>query len=551
MTEASFVQNPPWLARFRQAIDKKTRFYRTGDLVHYTAEGEIRFVGRKDSQIKLRGQRIELGEIESHVQRNLPPGCTVIAGIVPPRSASQGHNLYVFIYTGDDNTPEGPPHEDGQPFFLPSDDVSFADMCSKVAARLSEVLPRYMLPHEYVRLRFIPETGSGKIDRRLLVKLASSTEAIGINATSAKISTHFSPTTEVERALATIWSEELQVPVSKLSLSDNFFHLGGDSIHAMKLAGASRRHGFHLSVPDIFSSPLLGDMALLASKQAISLPHQDVKPFTLLPEDIIGDIRRAAAEQCNVRPASIEDIYSCTPFQEGLISQSLRKGASAFVGSFRFQLPSTIDVQRLHHAWQETARTSSILRTRIIQHQASLFQAVILEDIPWSVVDENGHVEALNVNPFDFGQRLLELTLVNKRDGYEFHMLIHHAIYDGWSIDLLLDQVASSYQGEKTNQPPYTRLVQHISDNHSSAKTYWQMHLSRAASNVFPRLPSSTYEPVTNSVVQQTVALNMAQGVTAATTLQLAWAIVLSQLTDTDDVVYGLIYPGDLQVSKA
>lgn len=535
-TNASFIPGPVWLTGVRGTTD--TRLYRTGDLVHYTPEGEIRFVGRKDSQVKLRGQRIELGEVESQIKGLLPAGGAVVAGVVTNKKGIQ--QLFAFIHLVDGSSAER--SQDFPVFIESSSTDSFGDLCRRLTSRLSAALPRYMVPDEYLQLNYIPETGTGKIDRRRLVKLAS-TAVAKKNALADR--SRQPPSTCAEKALAELWAQELGCASEELSSSDNFFYVGGDSIHAMKLAAAARKHGMHLTVPDIFSSPLLKDMALVSSSATNGMKEavQEVSPFSLLDQPTRATVVTAAAQQCGVAVGLVEDIYPCTPFQEGLISQSVRRGAGSFVGSFRFRLPS-IDLQRFQEAWRATAQANPILRTRFIQSGSALLQAVIGGTCDLKVVSESENSPSSS-GSLGFGQELVHPSILDIDSGYDFLLVVHHALYDAWSLDLILDQVASAYQALPTSPlSPYKRFVHHVRQQTESSKKYWTDQLAGSPGIKFPRLSSNNYEPVTDSVVQSQVQLKPAHGVTGAVILELAWALVLSQLTDTNDVVFGLILSG-------
>ena len=535
-TDASFIPGPTWLTGARGAAD--TRLYRTGDLVHYTPEGEIRFVGRKDSQVKLRGQRIELGEVESQIQGFLPAGSSVVAGVVTNEKGIQ--QLFAFIHLVGESSAKR--SQDLPVFANPSEVGSFSGVCGKLISRLSAALPRYMIPDEYLQLNYIPETGTGKIDRRRLVTLAATTVA---EKNSLKDKARQPLSTEVEKALAVLWAQELGCAVEDLSASDNFFHIGGDSIHAMKLAAAARKHGMHLTVPDIFSSPLLKDMALVSGRATNGMKEavREISPFSLLDQPTRATAVTAAAQQCGVTVDLVEDVYPCTPFQEGLISQSVRRGAGSFVGSFRFRLPG-IDLQRFQEAWRITAQANPILRTRFIQAGSALLQAVIGGKCDLRILSDSEN-RSSDPGSLGFGQELVHPCIINIDSGYDFLLVMHHALYDAWSLDLILNQVASAYQALPTSPlSPYKRFVHHVLQQTESSQNYWTNQLAGSPGIKFPRLSSNSYEPVTDSVVQSQVQLKPAHGVTGAVILELAWALVLSQLTDTNDVVFGLILSG-------
>jgi amino acid adenylation domain-containing protein/FkbM family methyltransferase len=173
------------------------RLYKTGDLASWTPDGQLRYVGRKDSQVKLRGYRIELGDISSVLDQH--PGIRHSVAMV--REGQAGNQQLVCYYTGEAT-------------------VALTD----IKAWLSERLPSYMVPQVYVLLESFPLSASGKIDRKALPVP---------EASSYQTATYEAPQSPTELQLASIWRELLQL--EKIGVHDNFFELGGHSLLAIRL----------------------------------------------------------------------------------------------------------------------------------------------------------------------------------------------------------------------------------------------------------------------------------------------------------------------------
>jgi acyl-coenzyme A synthetase/AMP-(fatty) acid ligase len=187
------------------------RVYRTGDLVRWTHAGHLRYVGRRDTQVKVRGHRIELGEIEAALATH-----PAIARAVAVVSESAGDKRIVAYFV-----PRGADAPTG----------------SELRTHLRARLPEPMVPHFFVELGALPLTDNGKVDRRALPApsfgAAPSTEQVA-------------PRTPAELALAALWRELLDV--DRVSVRDNFFDLGGHSLLATQLVARARRlHGFEIS----------------------------------------------------------------------------------------------------------------------------------------------------------------------------------------------------------------------------------------------------------------------------------------------------------------
>lgn len=537
-TAASFIRNPAWISRFRGPGE--TRLYRTGDLVQYTNEGLIRIIGRRDRQVKLNGQRIELEEVESHLKSCFPPHATVVVELVAPQITKGRSQLCAFIcMTGNRSNASS---EDS---ILDFPDDAFINLSQTAKQQLSSSLPRYMVPDKYIPLNCVPSTGTDKINRRLLCEITAALESKDLVSLSPGAVLSQAPNTEIEAVLVDIWAVLLGHSVERISTVDNFFHIGGDSIAAMRLTSVLRQRGLQLTVPTIFSNPVLSKMASKVVKTSAD-SHEDIEPFSLLNKETKENIIKAAKNQCSIGRELIEDAYPCTPLQEGLISLSLRM-PGAFLAHFNYTLPQNIDVPAFQKAWQIVADANPILRTRIIQ-AGSLYQVVSREELPWITIDSvNDWVSSLLDKDKHIGKPLIQLAITqpSSKSLAEFVLVIHHALYDGWSLPLVLDQVQQAYTGGLLPRNSFNRFISYIAKfDVEQAREYWRAQLHSSICAAFPPLPTTDYKPFTNLKIQISVALQFPSGVTNATLVQLAWALVLSQYSDSNDVIFGLTVSG-------
>jgi amino acid adenylation domain-containing protein len=530
-TAASFIASPRWLTCFRGR--GKSCLYRTGDLVQYNDDGSLRYVGRQDRQLKVNGQRIELGDVESHLARCLPAGSTVIVEIIESSVSKRRPHLCAFISSGRDR-PDQP--------VVGAVTKDFLDLALDAKMSLSASLPRYMIPEVFYPLNRVPITASGKINRRLLCVTAASLEAGEIDRFKLSSSNGALPSTAIEITLVGLWAELLDVPADRIGLHDAFFHLGGDSILAMKLATLAQQRGLTLAVSDIFSNPRLSDMAAIVKPTEASTKFQkDIPPFALLDVDVKDLVLNSAVQQCSVERDQIEDIYPCTPLQEGLLSLSMRK-PGAYLADFGYFLPDEIDLARFHSAWEAVAHANPILRSRIIHNVGGLFQTVVRDVLPWLAVDNlDEYVASLSRRDMQLGQPLVHLAHCQS----EFVLVIHHALYDGWSLPLIWKQVDQAYQGQNLAICPFNRFVDYIArSDFTASQEYWASQLVGLSATVFPSLPSSDYHPTADSNIKQTIPLQALPGITKGTMLQLAWSMALSHYIGSNDVLFGVLSSG-------
>jgi aspartate racemase len=221
------------------ATEAGARLYRTGDLVRYLPDGNLEFLGRIDTQVKVRGYRIELGEIEA-VLLSHP---AVRSAVVVAREEEARDKRLVAYVVGE------------------TESVAVIEL----RAYLKEKLPEYMMPSAFVMLDALPLTANGKVDRRAL-PAPERGRAEGGNE-------YVAPRTPVEEMVAGIWSEVLGV--ERVGVNDNFFELGGHSLLATRvisrLSGAGYRE---LPLRSLFEKPTVAELALLIEQTRQPQPSE-------------------------------------------------------------------------------------------------------------------------------------------------------------------------------------------------------------------------------------------------------------------------------------
>ncbi len=228
------------------------RMYRSGDLARWTEEGILEYLGRIDTQVKLRGLRVELGEIEAQMEAH--PGIETAVVILREQS------LVAFYRAA------------GEP---PANEA--------LRTHLAQTLPDYMVPARFVALDALPLTSSGKADRRALGALQVAVD------TAAPVA----PRTDDERRLAELWAEVLNLPPESIGVHSDFFELGGHSLLAVRLmAGIERCFGTLLPLAILFAAPTIAELArrlggpALAEQDAVLVPIQrggTAQPVFVMP----------------------------------------------------------------------------------------------------------------------------------------------------------------------------------------------------------------------------------------------------------------------------
>ncbi len=540
-TTANWMEDVYWLPG--KAL---RRAYRTGDLVRRNGDGTFDYIGRKDTQVKLNGQRVELGEIEMRMQEFLPREISGIVDLLDVKSSGNG-NLTAFLWLT-----EGPSIQHEGVHLVESISKEMSRTISELDSSLKTVLPSYMIPNTYLIFHGKPEqTISGKISRRQFVKLGHATTAKERNRFSPGAAKCEQPTTEMEFRLRDIWAQVLQIAPEHIGKKDSFLQIGGDSITAIQLVSLAHQHGIGMTIAKIFEDSRLEPMAAVAVGKE-SRQTYEMKPFSMLPSDKVDDIKLSIQDDCALpSEQDIEDAYPCTSLQEGLMALAVKQPGS-YVAKYVYRLPTDVDAARFRTAWARTVELCGSLRTRIVLRDGASIQALIREEPTWEVtdgLDVRSVMSAAKSVEMRYGSRLCRYALVSgmSNDTY-FVLIIHHAVFDGWSLNIVLDTLYHTYQGKYVPAlQPYAGFLNYTTClNHATAGKYWRAQLDGTHRATFPRTDNTTGFDAVSRIMKMTMTFPQSTdtSITKATILRAAWAIVLARYCDTDDVCFGMTVSG-------
>ncbi|KID83501.1 bassianolide synthetase, partial [Metarhizium majus ARSEF 297] len=259
-TKSPFIAGTPSWHPTSRYIDRFS-FYRTGDLVRYKSDGTIVYLGRRDLQVKIRGQRVDIGDVETHLRQQLPNDVVAVVEAVQRPSTSHNTILVAFLVglnqNGEDNTVSATRASILEP-----------SVARNITAKLQQLIPQYGIPSYYILLKRVPTTATGKTDRRKLRSIgAELLDEMTQNTTSKEETPTDSPISR-EDTLRQLWFRNLNIDPKSHIQAANFFDLGGDSIAAIKMANMARSAGIELSVADIIRYP---DLSNLVSKVSVQL----------------------------------------------------------------------------------------------------------------------------------------------------------------------------------------------------------------------------------------------------------------------------------------
>jgi non-ribosomal peptide synthetase component F/aryl carrier-like protein len=508
-TKAAFISNPEWAKPGRG-----TRLYKTGDLVYQNPDGSFQYVGRKDTQAKIRGQRLEFGDIEQAFRDVVPETENVVAEIAQPDG--QSPRLVVFFSAKN----------------ITHDDFDVSATQTKMAQKI----PAYMVPSAIVPLEQMPLMPSGKVDRKKIKALGAS-----LSTRQEKRAGRL-PTTEMEVVLASLWKDVMKSAPAQIMADDSFFHVGGDSYTAMKLVTAARACGISLNVAAIMQTPKLSDMAKKARR---TVGDQTANSATIAPFSMIqwnSELEEEVARQCDIPSDTIEDVYPCTPLQEGVFVLSVKQDG-AYVARHCYQLPRSLDLARYKAAWNMIYESNAILRTHIVQldsKRGGLYQVVVNKPLVWQRATSLD--EFATSRPVTLGASLAEFAIVEDADSQYLVLTMHHAAYDAASLGMLLEDVEAVYNGASLPQRlPFVHFIKQLQDTQmEETQEFWARYLDGAHPFTFPSIPRG-YVPSADSTFDSDMTLPTVKPktFTASTMIRVAWAMVLSKHVETNDIVFG------------
>lgn len=401
-TAERFVPNP---------FNVGKRLYKTGDLVRRREDGSLVFLGRTDDQIKLRGYRIELDEITTQLLRcsDVQDAVTVV------RQKGDAQLLIAYLVFHDGAT------------------ENTSDRIGAIRAELLANLPEYMVPAVCLPLKKLPLTANGKIDKRALPDPFSIAQT-----------TYVPAKTVTETKITIIWQKLLQQ--EQISADANFFELGGHSLVAVQVVGElARQMAKAIPLQALFEHPELRSFAAYLDAQ----PTTEYRLIEKVPRD-----RRL--------PASFSQ-------QRLWVIDQLGGGSIQYNMPAALKLVGKLDVQALQASLNGLVERHEVIRTTLASDEEGVFQKVhsgkrialplidlshIASGTQQNILDELARAE-LNT-PFHLATDLMVRCHLVKMSQLSHVLLftMHHLASDGWTIGILVQEMAAFYKAFVRDQPP-------------------------------------------------------------------------------------------------
>ena len=446
LTQDKFITNPFVVGE---------RLYRTGDLGRWLPNGTLEYKGRNDDQVKIRGYRVELSEIEHALMQvdGIRQACVVIKD---RETKEDTINYLVGYYVSDENN-------------------DLSDQ-TEIKAKLSKVLPEYMIPSAFIRISSFPLTPNGKIDKRSLLDV----EAVGF------IHSYVPPGNDAEIAMCKVWEEVLGI--SRVGTTDNFFSIGGDSIISIRVVSRLKQLGFNTSVSEIFRFRTVREIV----KNTEVLNFQDettYQNFSLISNAILNGI----LNERNIPIEDIADAYPASYLQSGMLIESLTDN-KAYFNVDSFVINKKFEPVTFKNIWSQLIDKHEQLRTayvlseigyvNIVYHTVDLDAMIIVKE-QYQQLEPTVDVERQVGFNFESPGIFRLLILPNESNG-NFILLFshHHVIGDGWSVaSLIADFIDAYVHGkviQKNTQPSYGKFIRKELESltNSRHQKFWLDYLS-------------------------------------------------------------------------
>lgn len=393
LTNQKFVSNP---------FVSGQKMYKTGDLGRWLPDGNIEFIGRKDYQVKIRGFRIELGEIEATLLDHEGVQSAVV--LVQTNENNESY-LAAYIVT-----------------------EAFVEN-QEVKTWLESKLPYYMVPAVFVQIDEIPLTHNGKTDRKKLTQ---------IEGNSPNVQTEYiAPRNQTEIEIANIWEHILNT--SEISIAEDFFLLGGNSLNATLMINAiNKSFGIRLSLQDVFENRSIIQLAdLISSSQPV----------------VVEGIEKISEKESYEMSAAQKRFWLLSQVEEANVALNMFQVFS-FEGDLDIEIfqKAFLNIIKRHENLRTTFKldTSGNCKQYITDFAENLL-TISQQDLRKEGYTEekiNECIEQEIRTPFDLENGpLLRLKLFRIKDNKQlFSFTMHHIISDGWSMNLIVKEFVNAYK---------------------------------------------------------------------------------------------------------
>lgn len=504
-TAASFISSP------------YGRIYRTGDKARIASDGTIEIHGRlSEGQVKLRGQRLELGEVQSAVMKT--PGCHLAVAAVVDSI------LIVFCVV----------------------DVGVAE--ELIMEHCRSWLPQFMIPGELIIMDEFPQLPSGKVDTKKLKADFTQQRAAAMtddNDSAIRLS-------DAEQAVMSIVSSTLG---NEISPSMTLASAGIDSLAAIKLASSLRSAGYDAVVAELLN---MQTIAHLCSRLRPSSRSPDKEP-DLVDIHLMSSLSLIAESNTGVQESLelVQDVLLCSPLQEAMLSETARC-PDAYWNEIELEVNLGITAAAIEDAIHLLVQQRDVLRSGFVGWQGS-FVSLIFESLrPGQIqIVEEFHQPELFRDEALLQPLRVQIQSAQVEKGPRILIYIHHAIYDGWSMDIILSDLSDLLcERPLLHRLQFSSLLKYMHNiprrELDAARSFWAEYLLDVNKPSPPKLSSRPAEMDEILSVKEQISLSpdlagntfFKAGYGAQVYFQAALAIMWGSISGTSDVLLGSVTSG-------
>ena len=450
LTAEHFVPDP-----FNDAEGE--RLYRSGDRVRYLADGQLEYLGRVQQQAKPKTQAKKLA------QDGLTTTLLKLDAVKALAIVEREGQLVCYLVPTEEKIDE-------------------KKLFSSVSKHLRSQYSLYLLPEEFIVLAVLPLTDDGRLDSK----------ALPLPAKPSDNANYIAPQTDTEKALVEIWQQKLGL--DKIGLEDNYFVLGGDSIRSIALVAEAKKRGMAFSIKDLFAHPTVGALAAEIDMGGLDVTEfVEIVPYALLTEDE----HRLLDEEYDEE--TLEDAFPLSMMQQGMVLLALKQShLNVYENLQIYHFDDVWDVdlfkRALTHLMNKHPMLKSVYHLSAGRPLQLLFKDMqpnltIVDLSDQDVVSNqeviNQWMETEKAAGIDTSKELWRATVHLLPEGrFLFGMFLHHAMWDGWSLESFITELYSTYAQLRNSVevsvyktlPSYNQFIalEQTAINSTEQQDYWQ-----------------------------------------------------------------------------
>lgn len=385
--------------------------------------------------------------------------------------------------------------------------------------------------------------------------------AAGCSWTSAASSFDWTPEAQLIRKEFALLAE---IEESSINPRTTLLELGLDSIDTIKLSARLRRDDIHLSNSELIKGQSIENFVVILQGKQVGKNEIHDSGYSSEAEDPSVSLSKHLVEN-GIDLTNVQQVLSPTPLQDSMVAEMIQSGFQRYFNHDVLELSSDVDVERLINAWRTVIKGSPILRTSFVEVNSPSLEFAYAQLILKDYEPEFCEVEILSLDEVSSVQeqarakaqegqghsKLLQINFAQSNQRTYIVLSIAHALYDGWSLSLLHQDVEAAYNGTYTPRETYTEYLGEIlHSSKDNAQEFWSHYVSDAEPTLFPARREGVDARVNKAEVRLGIsgsaikAFGKRHAVSQQAIAQACWAAVLATHCQRLDVTFGVVLSG-------